>query len=95
MRLATRGKTKVNKYICTVSEDKREEVFVFPRSVDHDAMAEALQGIKDQTHGNWNRVFRTPVSAGFVDGAGNCYGLSESLGLNSRPEVDTALLSSQ
>jgi len=79
------------KYICTIDEDDKREIFTFPRSVNHDAMAEALDGIRDQTHGNWRRIFRVPVSAGFVDAYGNCYGNSETLGLESQEE-DTKLL---
>lgn len=78
------------KYIVTAQEDGTEEIFVFPRSVNHDCMAEALGGIRDQSWGNWKRVYRLPVSAGFVEG-GLCIGYSESLGIRSRQE-DTALL---
>lgn len=79
------------KYIVTRDESGREEAFVFPRTIDHDAMAEVLGRIKNQTHGNWRRVFREPVSAGFMDQDGICYGKSETLGLSARPE-DTELL---
>ncbi len=68
-----------------------ETIFVFPRGIHHDAIAEVLGGIKNQTHGNWHRVNREPVSAGFVDADGTCYGESESLGMASRPQ-DTLLL---
>lgn len=81
------------KYICMINGDK-QEIFTFPRTVNHDAMAEVLGSIKNQTHGDWRRVFREPVSAGFVDGKGNCYGESESMGLESREE-DTHLLAKQ
>lgn len=79
------------KYITTKDEEGKEEIFVFPRSIHHDAMAEMLDRIKNQTHGNWHRVYREPISAGFVDSSYNCCGGSETLGLNSRPE-DTDLL---
>lgn len=82
------------KYIVTVDNAGMEEVFTFPRSIDHDAMAEVLGRIKNHTHGNWHRVCRKPVSAGFVTATGVCYGHSESLGLESRP-CDTQLLASQ
>ena len=78
------------KYIVTRDEDGREDIFVFPMRVHHDAMMESLRGIKNQTHGNWHRVFREPVSAGFVTGS-ICHGNSETLNLSSRPE-DTQLL---
>jgi len=80
------------KYIRTVSEQDVEEIFLFPDTVNHDAMAEVLMYIKNQTHGNWERVMRTPISAGFVSADGNCYGESETLGLESMPEDDTELL---
>lgn len=82
------------KYICTTSEDG-EEIFTFPRTVNHDAMAEVLCMIKNHTHGNWKRVFREPISAGFVDTNGNCFGNSETLGLESRKIEDTTLLHEQ
>lgn len=82
------------KYICTKGEGNKEEIFTFPGTVDHDAMAEVLGCIKNHTHGNWERVMRTPVSAGFVSDYGGCYGESVTLNLKSRTE-DTALLRSQ
>lgn len=78
------------KYIVTENEEGEREIFVFPRSVPHNAFAEVVAGIRNQTHGNWKRIRRKPVSAGFVDG-GRCHGKSESLHLESRPE-DTELL---
>ena len=57
-------------------------------------MAEVLNRIKNTTLGNWERIRRAPISAGFVDDAHNCYGRSESLNLDSRPQ-DTILLRSQ
>lgn len=81
------------KYVVMQDPDGVEQAFVFPREVDHDVMAEALACMKNQTHGNWYRVLRIPVSAGFVDSEGTCFGHSESLGLKSRP-TDTALLAS-
>jgi len=78
------------KYIVTENEEGEREIFVFPRSVPHNAFAEVVAGIRNQTHGNWRRIRRKPVSAGFVDG-GRCHGRSESLHLKSRPE-DTELL---
>ena len=82
------------KYICTERLDGREEIFIFPDDIDHDAMAEALGRIKDQTHSNWKRVFRKPVSAGFVDSKGTCFGQSVTLGLDSRRK-DSELLAEQ
>jgi hypothetical protein len=82
------------KYITTQQQDDKEELFTFPKTIDHDAMAEILRHIKNRTHGQWERVYRKPISAGFVDQNWVCFGRSESLGLDSRPE-DTELLKSQ
>ncbi|MBT4130952.1 MAG: hypothetical protein HOD58_06255 [Gammaproteobacteria bacterium] len=82
------------KYICTINSEGKEEIFTFPATINHDAMAESISGIKNHTHGDWERVLRDPVSAGFVDADSKCYGESESLGIESRPE-DSALLAAQ
>ena len=79
------------KYIATKTGDEQEEIFVFPNSVDHDAMAEVLGCIKNHTYDPWERVFREPVSAGFVSHDGKCYGESVTLRLKSRIE-DSILL---
>lgn len=82
------------KYIVTErANTDEEEIFIFPRSIDHDAMAESLRGIKDKTWGNWVRIFRTPISAGFIDSDNKCFGMSETMNLESRLETDTALIS--
>ncbi len=83
------------KYIVTIDENDREELFTFPRMVHHDAMAEMLGLIKNQTHGNWHRVRRMPVAAGFVNADNQCYGASETLGLIARPALDSDLLRKQ
>ena len=82
------------KYIRTEDENGVYEIFIFPRTVNHDAMAEVLSGIKNHTHGDWSRVRRVPISAGFVSSTGKCFGESESLSLVSFPE-DTELLEKQ
>lgn len=82
------------KYICMEDEDGFQEIFTFSNTVNHDAMAEQLKRIKNQTHGNWKRVSRIPISAGFVTAHGNCIGKSITLNLSSRPE-DTKILESQ
>lgn len=79
------------KYIVTKQTDGTEEIFVFPRAVHHDCMAEVLGRVRSQSWGEWKRVFREPIAAGFVEG-GKCVGHSESLNLQSRPEEDTKLL---
>ena len=83
------------KYIVTENQSGQEEVFVFPNSIDHDAMAEVLGYIKNQTSDPWERVMREPVSAGFVGKEGDCYGYSITLGLKSRPLADSILLTLQ
>ena len=82
------------KYICTVNGDDVQEIFTFPRTVDHDAMAEVLGRIKNSTHGDWRRVMRTPISAGFVTSVGQCHGEGITLNLSSR-DKDTELLAKQ
>lgn len=87
------------KYIVTAIEDRtseqygliQEDIFIFPNSIEHSAFAEAVRGIKNQSHGNWHRIFRTPIAAGFIDEKGNCSGESISLKLSSRPK-DNELL---
>ena len=81
------------KYIVTKTEDGTEEIFLFPKSVNHKMFSESVYAIKDQSHGNWKRIRRETVSAGFIEG-GRCTGHSESLGISSR-EQDTSLLLSQ
>jgi hypothetical protein len=78
------------KYITTKSEEGKTEIFLFPRDINHDAMAEAIARVRNQTTGEWRRIRREPVSAGFVTG-GVCHGESETLRLKSC-ESDTALL---
>ena len=79
------------KYIVTKREDTgEEEMFIFPREVHHDCMADVLCRIRNQSHGNWQRITREPIAAGFIEG-GKCTGLSESLSLRSRPEDNDLL----
>jgi hypothetical protein len=82
------------KFITTRDEAGVEEVFVFPERIHHDAMAEMLGRIKNQTHGDWHRVMRKPVAAGFVNDSFECHGMSETLKLSARAE-DTLLLAKQ
>lgn len=86
------------KYIVTEREEngnRIEEIFVFDCNINHDAYAELVGKFKNQTWGNWKRVPRKPISAGFVtirQDRVECYGKSETLNLESRNEVDTKLL---
>ena len=75
------------KYVCMADEEGNEEIFVFPRSVAHSTMADALRYMKASPHPmSPGHVIRTPVSAGFVNiGECTCYGESETLLLKSRP----------
>lgn len=82
------------KYITTRTEEGLEEIFIFPKNVNHSYMAEALEGIKKDEGRSWSRVFRKPIAAGFIDSNLRCHGRSQSLGLDSRPE-DTALIKRQ
>lgn len=82
------------KYICVLHEDGFEEIIVFPRTINHDCMAEVAGGIKNKIHGNWQRVRREVISAGFVTSSLQCIGASVSLGIKSREE-DTSLLKKQ
>lgn len=78
------------KYVVVASEEQGEQLFVFPKNVNHQSFAEILSYIRHGEGRNWKRIFREPISAGFTDGV-KCYGRSESLDLAYRPE-DTALL---
>lgn len=77
------------KYVVVKSDEQGEQLFTFPKTIDHDKFAEVLNYIR---HGDrdWIRIYREPISAGFVSD-GKCYGRSETLNLDSRKE-DTALL---
>ena len=70
------------KYIVMEDEVGVRLGFLFPEIIHHDAFAESIEGIRNQTYGNWERIFRKPVSAGFYN-EGRCYGQSETLGLTS------------
>lgn len=78
------------KYIVTKSNENKIEIFIFSRDIPHNVMAEAVSRMRNQTHDNWRRIDREPISAGFVEGR-KCVGESESLNLKSRVE-DTELL---
>jgi hypothetical protein len=80
------------KYI-VMSLGGEEQIFVFPRMVDHDRMFEACERIRFG-HRDWNRLYKQQgecVAAGFIDN-GECHGRSETLGIESRGSKDTALL---
>lgn len=79
------------KYI-VVEFNGEEQIFTFPKSIDHDRYWEGITAIRIG-HNNWRRAYRDAevISAGFVV-CGHCEGHSETLKLQSRGEVDTALL---
>lgn len=77
------------KYVVVKTEGGVEQLFTFPKTIDHDAFAEVLSHIKTGGR-NWTREYREPVSAGFTDGK-KCYGHSETLNLSSRG-IDSDLL---
>ena len=77
------------KYV-VVDSEAGEQMFIFPKNIDHDAFTEVLSYIRQGSKRDWNRIHRKPVSAGFTDGT-RCYGRSETLVMASRID-DTALL---
>lgn len=81
------------KYLVMANDEGgSERIFLFPKSIDHDAFAEVVHGVRNQTWGDWKRECRNRVSAGFVTD-GVCHGESVTLNLKSRGDADTALLS--
>lgn len=82
------------KYIVTESNDEfnTQEIFIFPRTIDHDAYAESVHVSRNKTWGDWERLHKIPIAAGFIDSNSQCYGRSETLGLDSRGAADTKLI---
>jgi hypothetical protein len=68
------------KYIVTDSEEAGKQLFIFPKSINHDRMAEVLSEVEQFVDNEYDNFYREPVSAGFTDGK-TCYGKSESLNL--------------
>lgn len=84
------------KYVCF--EDRKtgkQTIVLFDRHINHVDMADAVTRVRlyDERNEWYRGVY--PVSAGFVHPDLTCYGRSESLQLNSRPEEDTKLLKEQ
>lgn len=79
------------KYVVMQDENGIQELFMFPKSVNHDVFANAVSRLKDQAHGNWKRIDRDVISAGFTDGT-TCFGRSETLNLDSRGRLDEMLI---
>jgi hypothetical protein len=82
------------KYIVTKNEEGTEEIFMFPSRYHHSDMADTVNHLKSFKNGNpndWERHYKTPVSAGFTNGV-ICQGYSETLDLKSRGEADALLI---
>ena len=80
------------KYIVTGNIDTDEqEIFIFSENIHHDCFAEFVGHYKTQKGGDWKRVRRQPISAGFTDGV-KCWGYSETLKLKSRKHLDAELI---
>lgn len=80
------------KYIVTEnhSDNDKEEIFVFPNSINHDSMFEGISRLKNKTWGNLERQSRVAISSGFIL-CGKCIGKSQTLRIESRPYEDTEL----
>lgn len=70
------------KYV-VFSSYKGEEIIIFPKIIQHSVMAD---DVKRSSFGGMN-----PISGGFIVD-GKCVGRSESLRMNSRGELDEALI---
>lgn len=64
------------KYVCTIDEENKKEIFFFEKHINHDWFYEVVGHMDDQ--------FRRKSSAGFTNGI-SCYGRSETLNLDSDP----------
>ena len=85
-------KMKEMKYIVMHSDVTGEELFIFPKSINHVDFFESVYRTKFYPSDSldWIRPFQKIISAGFTDGK-TCYGRSQSLGISSRKE-DSDLL---
>jgi hypothetical protein len=77
------------KFISTSSKEAGDQIFLFSKFVDHDCMYETIQVLEEI--GNPDPDFRGKLGAGFTDFK-TCFGRSETLNLDSRDDLDTALL---
>lgn len=82
------------KYVVFRTDEGRELIFTFPKSIDHDRFAESMRALRSGPAGCWERklIDAEVVGAGFIDSNLRCYGKSETLRKESRGKVDTALL---
>lgn len=81
------------KYIVYQDGDK-EYLVAFSREINHDRMAEAMEALRFGSERDWHRRQGEVLAAGFID-CDACHGSSETLGIASRGEADTALLRAQ
>jgi hypothetical protein len=72
------------KYVTFESYGDAEHIIVFPDFIQHSDFAKHVQEASPHKP-------MVPISAGFVNDA-QCFGVSDSLRLNSRPKQDTDLL---
>jgi hypothetical protein len=81
------------KYII-ISVQGEELAFLFPDTVMHRDMLETVLTMRVSEGRSWSRPYREAecVAAGFVSVEGFCYGHSESIGVDSRGEVDSAII---
>lgn len=63
----------------------------FPRGINHNHMAKALEALRFGGDRDWHRRQGKVVAAGFIDRLGSCSGYSETLGIKSRGRIDTEL----
>lgn len=87
----------VMKYVVGVNSKGSEKIFLFPESVMHISIGHVLQrGFKEHPLMGAPWISFDIISAGFVNlDKLACYGKSESLKLESRPERDSQLLRTQ
>lgn len=81
------------KYIVIRQPDGDELLFTFPAAVEHLSMFQSVKTMRVGPDGRWTRPYSWAecVGAGFIMDR-QCYGESESIGIKSRSDVDTALL---
>jgi len=82
------------KYVVTKDENGKEEIFIFPRHLNHNEYADSTLFIKTYKNGDhraWERLHRKPIAAGFY-AQGKCTGRSETLNLDSRGRLDELLI---
>lgn len=77
------------KYITTQNNTEGEQIFIFSGTVNHDCMHEIIINLEPSVASKSD--YRRVIGAGFTDYS-SCYGHSETLGKDSRPVTDTALL---